>query len=389
MAALAAAREGGRVTVYEATSRVGASILASGNGRCNLSNARVDAAAYRNAAFVRRAFEALPPQQVLSLFSELGLLLREEDDGRLYPLTNKATSVLDVLRFALEEAGVTLVCDLRAESVTPAGATTLVKLSDGTAAFFDRVIVAAGGAIARRLLPARYPFNSLEPRLCPLITDAASVKGLENIRVRCEASLIVASRGVLRAGASTIGTADTAADSIAIERGEVLFRKHGVSGIAVFNLSRFARLGDVISLNLLPDTAPAATQRLVGERVQMFPDRPAERQLAGMVLPAVARAVLRQAHVDAQHPLTAADAVSVAAALQGLTCTIEGFDARSCQVHRGGFAVESFAADTMESKADPGLYVVGEALDVDGPCGGYNLHWAWTSGLLAGKAAVR
>lgn len=367
-AALAAARAGAQVTLYEASPRVGASILASGNGRCNISNAHIEAAVYRNAAFVSRAFEALPPCEVRSFFEGLGLALREELDGRLYPLTNKASSVLDVLRFALAEAGVATVCDLAVHTVTPAGATQLLTFSDGTAAFFDRAIVAVGGAVAQSMLPPRYPYEKTQPRLCPLKTAASQVKGLDNIRVRCRISL-------------------PARDFS--EEGEVLFRKNGVSGIVVFNASRYASPGDTLQVDFLPGENEAETVRALMRRREACPERDGERLLAGLLLPAVARAVLRAAGVDAHAVSAPADLERLAHVLHAFELRVEGFDERTFQVHRGGFAVASFAPETMESKLDKGLFVVGEALDVDAPCGGYNLHWAWTGGLLAAKAAMR
>lgn len=373
-AALAAAREGAHVTVYEASKRIGASILASGNGRCNLSNAGIEAGCYHHASFVDHALTALPPREVLRFFSDLGLLMHEEEDGRLYPRTNKASSVLDVLRFAMDEADIEVVCETAVTSVTPAGDTLLLKFADGTAAFFDRVIVAAGGGVTRSMLPAVYGFAEPQPRLCPLRTEREAVKGLDNIRVRCTATLDTRAAGAMEAPA---------------ERGEVLFRDYGVSGIAVFNLSRFARPGDRIVLDLLDDRTQADVKDLLVERVRRFPEREACHQMAGMVLPAVARAVMRRASVDPSRPMPAEAVDAVAGALCGFSLRIEGFESRTFQVHRGGFAVDGFHAETLESKRDRGLFVIGEALDVDGPCGGYNLHWAWTTGILAGRAAAR
>ena len=114
-----------------------------------------------------------------------------------------------------------------------------------------------------------------------------------------------------------------------------------------------------------------------------------EQLFAGMLLPAVARAVCKQAGVRVEDGFSRDGVCALARALKGFRLEVRGVgDARQCQVTRGGFSVEAFSPETMEARILPGLHVVGEALDVDAPCGGYNLHWAWASGLLAGAAAA-
>ena len=169
-AAITAAEAGARVTLFEAGKRIGHSILVSGNGRCNWSNATVKPADYTNAEFVARAFSACPPQRVWDWFADLGLLWTEESAGRLYPQANKASSVLDVLRFRLEELGVVVACETPVVNVRPAGSRWAVGLQGGRAERFDAVLVACGGSIARSLLPDGYRFAKPAPRLCPIRT---------------------------------------------------------------------------------------------------------------------------------------------------------------------------------------------------------------------------
>ncbi|MEG1425797.1 MAG: NAD(P)/FAD-dependent oxidoreductase, partial [Raoultibacter sp.] len=150
-AAVAAARAGGQVTIFEAVDRVGKTILATGNGRCNFSNAVLDIARYHHADFVSETFIALPPAEVLSFFDELGLLWLEEGEGRLYPRTLKASSVLDVLRFAARDANVSEVCGDPVAHVTPLQGGMMVVFPDSETVLFDSVIVACGGKVARSL----------------------------------------------------------------------------------------------------------------------------------------------------------------------------------------------------------------------------------------------
>jgi len=370
-AAITAAEAGARVTILEAGKRIGHSILVSGSGRCHWSNATVKPGDYNNGEFVAHAFEACSPQRVWDWFASLGLLWAEEDAGRLYPQANKASSVLDVLRFRLEELGVTVACETPVASVCPSGSRWLVNLQGGRTERFDAVLVACGGSIARSLLPGGYRFAKRAPRLCPIRTDRDSVKGLDGVRVKGEAALM---RG---------------SDIVAKQRGEIQFRSFGVSGIAVFDLSRFAQVGDTIRLDFLPEiSAPLIADNLI-RRIEAFPHRSAERLMTGMVLPAVAHAVLRQAGLNPAEPLTVGRSVDVARRLKRFVVQVERFEEKSAQVSQGGVEVGQFDPTTMESLRDAGLFVMGEALDIDGPCGGYNLHWAWTCGLLAGAAAAR
>ncbi|GAA6489664.1 MULTISPECIES: aminoacetone oxidase family FAD-binding enzyme [Gordonibacter] len=386
-AAVTAARElrmlgvPGDVAVYEADERVGRSILATGNGRCNFSNARIDAGAYRNAAFVGSALGALTAgsDPVHAFFADLGLVWREEGEGRLYPLANKATSVLDVLRAAAADFGVREACGRRAVRLDVPdhpGGRFHIRFADGTVGHADAVVLATGGRTARELLPEGIGFAAARPVLGPLRTATDVVRHLNNLRVRC---------------AVTLAGPDGAPK--ARETGELLFRDYGVSGIAVFNLSRFAEPGDRLLVDLLPQMPEEdCAGFLHARRRRLSADgRPLSREafLRGMLLPAVARAVLEEAGLAPGAPLAKCDVPALAAALKTFPLEVRGIgDERQCQVRRGGADVAAFDPRTLEARAVPGLHVVGEALDVDAPCGGYNLHWAWASGILAGRAAA-
>lgn len=404
-AAVTAARElrllgvPGDVVVYEADERVGRSILATGNGRCNFSNAHIDAAVYRNASFAGAALEALAvcseemagpdpeeafgaagrPDPVHAFFVGLGLVWREEGEGRLYPLANKATSVLDVLRAAAADFGVAEACGRRAVRLDvpdrPGGRFHL-RFADGTVGHADAVVLATGGRTARELLPEGVGYTAARPVLGPLRTATDVVRHLNNLRVRCAVAL---------AGPDGAPKAR--------EAGELLFRDYGVSGIAVFNLSRFAEPGDRLLVDLLPQVPEDGCSAFLHARRRRLSaeGRALSREafLRGMLLPAVARAVLEEAGLAPEAPFAKRDVAALARALKAFPLEVRGMgDDRQCQVRRGGADVAAFDPRTLEARAVPGLHVVGEALDVDAPCGGCNLHWAWASGILAGRAAA-
>lgn len=393
-AAVVAAERGAEVTLFEAKPRIGSSILATGNGRCNISNSQVSAADYHNPDFVAEAFSCCGPERVWAFFNRLGLIMREEAQGRLYPATNKATSVLDVLRFAADEAGVTVETGSEVVGVKPAGNQQLVRFANGTMAFFDRTILAVGGGVAQSMLPVAYPFAPQRKVLCGLKTQTDSIKGLDNVRVRGRVTLLDGKTGEARiAEEGETRQAKEAQEGEArqvktAEEGEIQFRTYGVSGVAVFNVSRFAKKGDVLSLDLLSELSLDQLEAELARRAAAHPHRDRVELLAGMLLPAVARCVLHQSGIKRGEALGQSQLQRLASAIHSFKLQITGFKEELSQVRRGGFAVESFDPATMESRLHAHVYLTGEALDVDGPCGGYNLHWAWASGMLAGAAAT-
>lgn len=406
-----------RVTVYEASDRVGRSILATGNGRCNFSNAVIGASLYRNGAFVEEALtrlesaaaEIAPSQRkgpvayesaVLAFFADHGLMWREEGEGRLYPLANKATSVLDCLRAACTAAGVRELVESEVAAVEAPrgeGDRFTLRLADRRLERADAVIVAVGGAVGERLLSAGVPFRKTEPVLGPIATDPRWPRQLDNIRVRGALELWRPGGAMSPEACRDAGFAPDehlGERLVAREVGEVMFRKYGVSGIAAFNLSRLMEPGDQLAVDFVPGVRRMdMTAFLNCRRKMLFASlgRPVtwEDMLRGMVLGPVADVLLKAAGLRGGGETTKEGAAKLACVLKGLRLPVTGLgDERQCQVHRGGVEVAAVDARTCEVREVPGLYVVGEALDVDAPCGGYNLHWAWASGLLAGWSAA-
>lgn len=391
--ALEAARASGRVVsvrVFEESDRVGRPILATGNGRCNFTNASIDASCYRNAAFVADALEAFEraypkaahPNGVAAFFAQHGMLYREEGEGRLYPLANKASVVLDVLRDAVRTVGgessfEPCLAAHVSEVDMPSGAGRFtLRMRDGVLERADAVVVACGGRIAADLLPEAFAFEPQRPVLCSLAAGPADVRELDNIRAKAALTLLRDERAV------------------ACERGEVMFRKYGLSGICTFNLSRLARPGDELSVDFLPFVAEADVRDFAEGRLSQLEKVrlgavDCEGFLRGMVLPRVADVLLGRMGMNADGVVDCGCAARLVCALKDFRFQVEGpGDVEHAQVRRGGLRVEGFRPQTLESIAQPGLHVVGEALDVDGPCGGYNLHWAFATGLMAGRACA-
>ena len=360
-AAVTAARAGARVILCEQSDRVGKKILRTGNGRCNLTNTGVDPAAYSQPGFVAPALMRTDSEALRAWFRALGLWSYVDAQGRAYPVSETASSVLDVLRMACAELGV--------ETRTDCGVTEIARQGEGFTLYStqgrfraDRVIVCTGGgtALMEALGHETIPF---EPVLCPMRTEKGPIRGLDGLRT--------AARVTMRAGGQVLFD----------ERGEVLFRDYGVSGIVIFDLSRYWRRGAVLTLDLLPDVPEAELAAALAARREQFPARTGEAFFTGILHARLAQAVRRAAAGDTPEAL--------AAAIKHFTLPLLGRgDAKQAQVTRGGACVEGFDSATMASRLVPGLYACGEALDVDGRCGGYNLHWAFASGICAGEAAA-
>jgi predicted Rossmann fold flavoprotein len=356
VAAIASAEAGATTVVLEAAPEAGRTILATGNGRCNFCNADLDPARYNDPAFVGAVMGADPLHDVLGLFADSGLVWAVED-GRYYPRSLCASSVRDVLLARAEAAGVLLAC------ARPVG--RVGRDADGMCVGYEgsfspdtpqtlhstTVVVASGGTSAPQGLEGSVVPRS--PVLCPLscTTSMVDLTRLDGRRVRCEARL-------LRAGTLVYH-----------ESGEVLLRAYGISGIVTFDLSRRTTTGDVIELDLVPEL----------DATQLTAHLRAHGSLDGVLDPMLASELARRTH----------DPAGLAHAAKHLALLVDGLaDAEHAQVTRGGLATRCFSASTLASHDDPALFACGEALDVDADCGGFNLAWAWASGMVAGRSAA-
>lgn len=367
VAAISAARNGSDVTILEASEAVGKKILQTGNGRCNFSNVHVHPDDYNDPAFVEPVLEAEDSLRVRHFFESLGLLHVTDAEGRVYPSSNSANSVLDVLRLECDHLGVREQRNFQVVDVRPRinpndsqPPFTLVAQS-GTWINADAVILATGSDFS--LIPlVGHTKHKAQPVLCPIKTTIDRIRSYNGIRVDCEATLYDA------------GT------KVRSERGELLFREYGVSGIMVFDLSRYAQAGQQLVIDLFPDISMEGLRAQIEKRAKLLPWRRPEDFLAGMLHPRIAQTIVRNTGLNS-------DLLATALKLLRLEVIGPG-DARQAQVTRGGVVLSEVDPRTLASRRAPGLFLAGEVLDVDGRCGGYNLHWAWASGLVAGRNAA-
>lgn len=391
-AAVTAAKAGAKVTVLEKADRVGRKLLATGNGRCNLTNLRAAAADYHTdcPAAVKAVLEQLPPAQAVARFKQIGLLCREEEEGRVYPYSAQAAAVLDRLRFACAHLGVETENGISVKSIEKSADGFLLTDETGRRVRAGRVLLAAGGAAAPQLggssdgcrLLERFghTVTPLTPALTPVKTDPARVKPLKGVRVRAAVTLFIDGTPGPR------------------ELGEVQFTEQGLSGIAVMQLS--SRIGAdtkgkhsfALSLDLMPDFTREEVHRLLTGRLSYAGEELVSDFMTGLLPKRVGQTAAKEAGACLSQP-----AGSLPGGVWGKLARMLKdwrFEAKGtlswpqAQVTAGGARLCEFDPVTLQSKRVPGLYAAGEVLNVDGPCGGYNLQWAWASGFAAGRGAA-
>ena len=394
-AALTAAKTlpGEQITLLERLDRVGKKILATGNGRCNLTNMNAGPGHFysNDKGLLRQALENMPPRQVLDFFGELGLLCQEEEEGRVYPYCKQASMVLDVLLLALERAKIDVQCGCTVTSIGRNKGKFTVKTADGRSFFADRVILTTGGKAAPKLgsdgsgyvLAQQLGHRCVPvyPALVALKCDMNGLGGLKGIRAQAGLTLM--------AGDHTL----------AQDVGEVQFAEYGLSGIPAMQVSgRLSRLrkGEKCTalVDLFPQWQSDALFRYLKTRQKADPRGTLETLLLGTVHKRLAYAVLKSAGLQPlSRPcgtLTAAELHRLADMLKAWPFPVTGTQGwEFAQVAGGGIPLKEVNPSTMESTLVPGLYLAGEVLDVVGDCGGFNLHWAWCSGMRAAKEAAR
>ena len=394
IAAIAAARENpaAQITIFEKQPRAGKKLLATGNGRCNLTNKTIDGRFYHGSGkpLAEKILNAFGAEETLRFFRSVGLLEAVQSDGRVYPFSDRANSVLDVLRMALETHGVTLMCGSTVQNARfKKGRFVLdVACGDKTQVFFaDRLIVCAGGLAAPKLGGTQDGYRILEsfghqktklfPSLTRLLTDPEYPRALKGIRADAEIR-------VERAG-----------ETLAVSAGEIQFTESGVSGPAAFEVSRCAstqRNCDTVALDLCRGLSEEMLIDCLMRRKRAFAAAPYEEIFTGILHNRLGKMLVRYAGIFGQKPctsLTKEDAKALCSAAKHFRLPLRGTaDFADAQVTAGGIACDLFS-ETLESMLCPGLYAAGEVLDVDGDCGGYNLQWAWASGYTAGKSAAR
>jgi predicted Rossmann fold flavoprotein len=382
------------VVLLEKQDRVGRKLLATGNGQCNLGNQDISMDHYHGgeAAFISTVLGLRDAPATRDFFEQLGLPLRAEPDGRLYPYSRQAAAVLDFFRLTAAHLGVQTETGYAVTRIEHERGRFSLAAADGRTIRAQRVVVATGG-LAAPALGADGQGYSLLTRLGHHRTDCFPAI----VPLRIETGLVRGLAGCKFDGAIKLegGGCQAAAE------GEILFAEYGLSGPAVLQVARDAGqsllrqpAGNVDAvLDFLPEWTGRAIVDFLARRQKIDPQLPLADFLTGLVHKKIGQALVKQSlRLSLNQPagnLARADLQSLAGALKALRLKVSGTrDWQQAQVTAGGLAVHEFKADSLESRLVAGLYAAGEMLDVDGDCGGYNLQWAWSSGYLAGRRAM-
>lgn len=373
------------VAILEKLPRIGKKLLATGNGKCNITNLYALEHDYVGKGFALYAQNKYTPDKIVGFFESLGLICYSDSCGRVYPESNTAASVVDALRFELERLGVDVVCDTPVTDIKKNGVGFIVNNEYGC----KKIILAVGGksSPSQGSDGSGYPLvkkfghgvTNLVPALVPLCGSPEITKPMKGMRVR---DVVLRLRGD---------------EILAQTQGEILFTDYGLSGIAAMELAAPAqKYIDVVKRNpfTIIDYMPKMTYNEIVEYLQNLCEIKGfctmDNFLTGFLPKAVGIAICKASNLYKSdrkiEELNAKEIKIIAEKIKNFPVEISGTKGfANAQVTSGGIKTDEICPETMQSKKCKGLYFAGEIIDVDGGCGGFNLQWAWASGMLAGE----
>ncbi|SHI30330.1 BaiN/RdsA family NAD(P)/FAD-dependent oxidoreductase [Parasporobacterium paucivorans] len=394
-AAITASGQGASVTIIEHKDKIGRKILVTGNGRCNLTNLNQDGVNYRGEqpGFALQVLRNFGLDETLGFFDSLGLLLKDRD-GYVYPFSDQAAAVSDALRFKCAGQGVHILTQTKAENIALSKGKFQVRTRNGEGRGdtlqADRVILSTGGMAAPQngsdgsgyCLAHGLGHSIIKPvpALTGLYCKETFFKGVAGVRTAARLNLYINEEWQM------------------MEEGELQLTNYGISGIPVFQISRFvSRALDCkksvsVEIDLIPEYTANALKDFLLRQIVSNPNKTVEEHLYGILNKKLAMLVLKLAGVNPSTPsvrVSDADIGKVVHLIKNIRVDIDHPNTfEFAQVSAGGVDTRQIHPQTLESRLVPGLYITGELLDIDGACGGYNLQWAWSTGCLAGKAAA-
>ena len=368
------------IHVFERSDRILKKLLATGNGRCNLSNTDMSERHYfsHSPEYITKILSAFSPEEERQFFESIGILFCEES-GRIYPYSRRANAVADALRFECEHLGVKIHTNAFIQKIEKSKNGFIIN-----GEFFDKVIISAGGFSApsfgtdgnsfRLLKSLGHTITRYSYALAP-VKVKENLKQLKGIRAHGDVSL-------LKMG-----------ETVRTEKGEVQFTDYGLSGIAVMQLSRLVNENDKLTVDLMPDFSQDEILKLLIKRRSALSHLKTEDFLSGILHKTLGVFILNRIGISPAKKaelLTEDEIGRIAKSIKSLPFTVLSVLGKEhSQVTCGGAQLSDFNSETLESKIVPNLYCIGEILDCVGDCGGYNLHWAWATAKIAGKAVTK
>lgn len=375
------------VAIFEKLDRVGKKLLSTGNGKCNLSSRNLTDGHYHGS--VRNLMEIIhDTPSADDFFMTMGVPVVSDERGRMYPRSGSAASVLRALRMKTSELGIAEECGFELKEIRRGRHGFIIRTGEGIEAECRRIIAAAGGyaapqlgtdgSVMRIFREMGYKTAKICPAVAPLRVSPDKLKGLKGIRVKGTVSAVC--------GGEILKT----------EYGEIQFTENALSGICVFNLARFfneyeGRLS--LCLDLAADMEKSELISYIECVKVQRADYPVEELLTGFFSKNLAVYIVKNTLglplTEKISVLRRRDVLKLADRIKSLEFEISGCSPwNNAQVTAGGIH-GSCVDNELQSVRDSGIYFCGEILDADGDCGGYNLQWAWSSGLWAGSNAAR
>ena len=377
------------VRILEALPRVGKKLALTGNGRCNISNLEIDVSRYHGeeTKFCEYALENFDRCYTEDFFEKIGVPFVYENE-KAYPASLQAASVVDCLRFAADELGVITHLETKVTNILLSNGNFKVE-ANSLSFMAKNLIIASGlfsggdrvgcdGSMLSILKKAGYKTVKTAPAIVQLKTEIDFVKQLKGIKV-C-ADVILKKNG----------------KKIRQDNGEVLFCDYGLSGPPIMQVSREAGRNDgmyEISLDIIPQYDFNSLLESLEFRVKSLKNRKLDEFFTGMLNKRLGQVVLKMSGIginDSVSSLDSSKLKKVTSILKSMNFKVVGTTGfTNSQVTSGGVSTNQFDSKTMMSKTDKGLYLIGEILDIDGDCGGFNLQWAWSSAFCAANAILK
>ena len=371
------------VGIFEQLSRVGKKLIVTGNGRCNITNRKIESKRYHstNEAFFEYALSTYDNLYIENFFADLGVVFTYEGD-KVYPYSLQASSVVDALRTFADDSGVKTYLDSKVTDISNKGGYYEIVLQDRIVKAKTAVIASglysggeslgSNGSIFELLCKKGYKSVKTTPAIVQIKTENAVTKSLKGIKVSGDVELIKNGK------------------TVKSDNGEILFCDYGLSGPPVMQISRDIprEKGDYkVSLDIMPEFSYQNIADMLNFRVAILRGRKLEDFFTGMLNKRVGQQIIKLAGkslADEVNNLSNRDIKTLCGIIKGMEFAVTGtMGFRNSQVTAGGLDTVQFDDKTMMSKKDKGLFCIGEILDVDGDCGGFNLMWAWSSAICA------
>lgn len=393
MAAITAKDMGANVAILECNDRIGRKILTTGNGRCNISNENISANRYHseNPDFCKSVLNTFDVNNTIDFFSSIGLPLVTLEDGKMYPMSLQASSVLDILRLAINEREIPVYLNSKVKEIKYSNNSFKIFTSSSETYECKKLILSAGGKAAPATGSDGSGFKLAKGLGHNIISPVPAL-----VQLKLKYNHLKALSGI-----KFDGTIHISIDNVDVQEefGEVLFTDYGISGPPVLSLSRVASKALLqnkkprLKVCILHNMNFAELEDFIECHFALFSNRSVHDSFIGVINKKLIPIILKEALITDIHKpcmnLSFKEKHNIISLLHSWEFEITDTTSfANSQVTAGGVNTNEVNNSSLESYILPGLYFAGEVLDVDGDCGGFNLQWAWCSGFVAGKNAA-